>query len=301
MLPVFGILFLFVIGLVLGRRAGRRSWWTIPFSGSFLVMALVLVGHRSMGLSVVAPFSWVIAPHIGPYLMALTIPLLLSTLIVKLHEPRKRAAVTALMLFMAGVYSLLPVASPAMARTSLLSARTRFDAHGVCLQTRGYTCGPASAVTCLRSLGVSCEEGALAAAAGAGPLIGTDPLLLRNAVNAVAAPAHIRCEYRVADSLDGVHPPFIATMWIPHVGGHYVAVLEFSSNTVTVGDPLTGRCVWDRREFEQDWKHAVHEFSHTAAAPSPPSISAAQARRTSAPAPAAPAPSRPVCRSPRPP
>ncbi len=267
MLPVFGILFLFIIGLIAGRRLGRGSWWAIPCGGSFLVVALVLVGHRSMGLSVVAPFSWVIAPHIGPYLMALTIPLLLSTLIVKLRELRKRIAVTALMLFMAGVYSLLPVASPAMARTSLLSARTRFDAHGVCLQTRGYTCGPASAVTCLRVLGIFCDEGPLAAAAGAGPLVGTDPLLLRNAINAIAAPAHIHCDYRVTDSLNGTHPPFIATMWIPHVGGHYVAVLEFSSNTVTVGDPLTGRCVWDRREFEQDWKHAVHEFSSVATVP----------------------------------
>ena len=60
---------------------------------------------------------------------------------------------------------------------------------------------------------------------------------------------------------DAVHLPFIATMWIPHIGGHYVAVLAVSANTVTVGDPLTGRCTWDRHEFEQDWKHAAHEFS----------------------------------------
>ena len=267
MLSIFGVVVLFVMGLAVGRRVGRGAWWGVPFTGSLVVVALVLVAHRSMGLSVVAPFSWVIAPDVSPFLMALTIPLLLSTLIVRLRERRKRAAVTVLMLFMASVYSLLPVASPAMAQASLLSARTRFDAHGVCLQTRGYTCGPASAVTCLRTLGVTCDEGPLAIAASTGPLVGTDPLMLQRAINAFAGSAHVHCDYRVAESLEGVHTPFIATMWIPHVGGHYVAVLDFSANTVTVGDPLTGRCIWDRREFEQDWKRAVHEFSRTATAP----------------------------------
>ena len=87
--------------------------------------------------------------------MAFTIPVLLCTLIVKLQEPRKRAVVTALMIFMAAAYALLPVVSPMAAHASLLGVRTRFDGHGVCLQTRGFTCGPASAVTCLARAGDS--------------------------------------------------------------------------------------------------------------------------------------------------
>jgi hypothetical protein len=255
------VVLLFAMGLVAARRTGRTHWWWVPFVGAMGVVALVMVGHRSMGLSVVAPFSWVIAADISPYLMAFTIPVLLCTLIVKLNEPRKRAVVTALMLFMVAAYALLPVVSPVASHASLLTAKTRFDAHGVCLQTRGYTCGPASAVTCLRVLGIPCEEGPLAAAAGAGPLVGTDPILLQRAINNIAASAHVHCTYRIADSLDTVRPPFIATMWIPPVGGHYVAVLEVSATKVTVGDPITGRCTWDRHEFEQDWKHAAHEFS----------------------------------------
>jgi len=50
-------------------------------------------------------------------------------------------------------------------------------------------------------------------------------------------------------------------MWIPPIGGHYVAVLEVTSDCVIVGDPLSGRGKWDRHEFEQDWKGAAHEIS----------------------------------------
>ncbi|MGN6370446.1 MAG: cysteine peptidase family C39 domain-containing protein [Phycisphaerae bacterium] len=261
MVPAIAVIVLFLLGLVVSRRMGRGSWWWVPFAGSLAVVSLVMVGHRSMGLSVVAPFSWLIAPDVSPYLMAFTIPLLLSTLIVRLRQPRKKAMVTVFMLFMGCAYSLLPVACPALARASLLSTPTRFDAHGVCLQSHGYTCGPASAVTCLRTLGISCEEGPLAAAARSGPLVGTDPLLLERAINNSAAGTSVRCGYRVATSLEGVRTPFIATMWIPHVGGHYVAVLDVSKNKVIVGDPLDGRCVWDRRDFENDWRGGVHEFT----------------------------------------
>jgi hypothetical protein len=260
----FAVVLLFMMGLAAARRMGQTSWWWAPFVGAMIVVSLVMVGHRSMGLSVVPPFSWVIAANISPYLMAFTIPLLLFTLIVKLHEPRKRAVVTALMLFMAGAYSLLPVVSPAAAHASLLTAHTRFDGHGVCRQTRNFTCGPASAVTCLRVLGIPCDEGPLAAAAGAGPFVGTDPILLERAINGVATPSHVHCTYRVVDSLESVRTPFIATMWIPPIGGHYVAVLDVSANKVIVGDPMNGRCTWDRKEFEQDWKHAAHEFSRVA-------------------------------------
>ena len=116
-------------------------------------------------------------------------------------------------------------------------------------------------MTCLRALGIPCEEGPLAAAAGAGPFVGTDPILLQRAINGIIATAHVHCNYRVTGSLDNLHTPFIATMWIPPIGGHYVAVLDVSPDKVIVGDPLDGRCTWDRHEFEHDWKHAAHEFS----------------------------------------
>ena len=67
MWPSFAVILLFAMGIMTARRTGRTSWWWVPFAGSFLMVTLVMVGRRSMGLSVVAPFSWVIAADVCPY------------------------------------------------------------------------------------------------------------------------------------------------------------------------------------------------------------------------------------------
>ena len=261
MFQTVAVIVLFGVGLVLGRWCGRSQIWWVGFTGSLLIVGTVMLGHRSMGLSVVVPFSWVISPDVGPLLMALVVPVMLSVLIVRLRERRKRAVVNAAMIFMFAFYSLVPVIMPLAVRGSLLAGRTVIDSHGVCLQSHGYTCGPASAVTCLKWLGVAGEEGEIAVSARSGPAVGTDPILMRDALNKLYGSAGVSCDYRIVRDLDELKTPFIATMWIPHVGGHYVAVLEVSREFVIVGDPISGHGKWDRREFEQDWKGAAHEIS----------------------------------------
>jgi hypothetical protein len=266
MVQVLSAIFLIVAGVIAGRCAGRGSLWWLTVVAPLLVVALVILGHRSMTLSVLPPISWAIHPDVGPYLMALAIPALLSTLGTKLPDRRKRAAVTVLMLFMVAAYSFLPIVSPLTARASLLAGHTVLDSHGICHQTHPYTCGPASAVTCLAFLGVSSDESTIAIAARCGPAIGTDPILLRDTLNQLYKSRGVHCDYRIGRNLDDMKTPFIATMWIPPIGGHYVAVLDVSSTAVIVGDPLSGRCKWSRTEFEQDWKGAAHELSRV---PSP--------------------------------
>jgi len=230
------------------------------FAGALCVVAIVIVGHRSMILSVVPPFSWAIAPDIGPLIMALVVPLMLSILIVRLAEKRKRVFVSILMMVMVGVYSVLPVVAPMAARGNLLAGKTKVDSHGICLQTHGYTCGPAAAVTCLGVLGIHGDEGLIAVGARSAPAVGTDPILLKQAVRKLYGSQGACCDYRITFDLDRVHVPFIATMWIPRLGGHYVAVLEVAKGFVVVGDPLSGRDKWDRQEFLHDWTGGVHEI-----------------------------------------
>jgi hypothetical protein len=260
MFQALAVIVCFMVGLAAGRWCGRTKGWWAAFAGSMLVVGVVIVGHRSMGLSVVAPFSWAIDAHVTPQLMALAIPLMLSVLIVRLKERRKRVAASVAMGAMLAAYCVLPVVMPMAARGSLLAGRTVVDRHGVCLQTHGFTCGPASAVTCLGMLGAAGEEGRLGAEAESGPVVGTDPVLLEHAINRVYGAAGVRCRYRVADKLDAVRTPFVATMWIPHVGGHYVAVLSVGKDFVMVGDPLSGEDKWVRLEFERAWKGGAHEI-----------------------------------------
>src|SRR5206468_72041 len=52
--------------------------------------------------------------------------------------------------------------APAFSRSHLASLKTFVDSDGVCRQSDGYTCVPASAVTVLRKLGLPAEEGELA-------------------------------------------------------------------------------------------------------------------------------------------
>ena len=257
-----GILLLGGCAWIGGRAAGRASgaWWAMLFFVGMLATGLVVAGHRSARFSFVWPVSWAVNPHVEPLLMAVVVPLMFSVLIVRLKLLRQRVAVGVMTGAMFCYFACVPWVAPLMVRGNLLAGRTRMDRHGVCLQTHGYTCGPAAAVTCLRVLGIAAEEGALAVRARCGPVVGTDGVLLAEAVNGMFGAEGVRCEYRFVGSLDGLRTPAVATIVSPRYGGHYVAVMEVTGSEVIVGDPLSGRDRWTREEFVSEWTGAGHEF-----------------------------------------
>jgi hypothetical protein len=61
------------------------------------------------------------------------------------------------------------------------SGVARVDGDGVCRQSSHYTCGPASAVTVLRKLGLPAEEGEIAILSHTSALTGTEPDVLAKA------------------------------------------------------------------------------------------------------------------------
>src|SRR5262249_28580568 len=152
----------------------------------------------------------------------------------------------------------VPVAMPLLFRGTLLAAPTTFDSYGICMQQHVYSCGPAAAVTCLKRLGLPAEEGAIAAASHCGPLGGSDGWGLAAGIERHSPAA--KCEYRYVERLEDLHLPAVVDMFVPNIGGHYMAVLEFSGETVVVGDPLTGLQRMPREIFLQQWKHGAIEI-----------------------------------------
>jgi predicted double-glycine peptidase len=192
-----------------------------------------------------------------PVLMTVVVSVLFSTLLVKLPKPR-RAAVIVVMTIMLINYGLLPAAMPLLARSALASTRTLLDRQGVCRQTHGYTCGPASAVTCLGRFGIRAEEGALAIAARCGPVVGTHGAVLAAAVREMFPGVETR--HRFAKSVEDLQLPAAVEMFMPLVGGHFVAVLGVEEGYVEVGDPLNGASRMPRGDFDAWWTGAAVEF-----------------------------------------
>ena len=156
-------------------------------------------------------------------------------------------------------YGMLPAVLALGVRSALGHAITRVDQNGVCLQTTGYTCGPAAAVTCLRALGEAAEEGSVARAAHCSPSFGTDGRVLARTLEGLYRGLH--CRYGYFDSLEALSLPAVADCQITGIGGHYVAVLALEKEYVIVGDPLCGRVRLSREQFLAEWKGTAIVFA----------------------------------------
>ena len=252
-------------GIGIGRRVSRGRFWGWGVAVPLMLVALVMAGHRVARLAFVPPVSWVVGAQVDPVMMAGAIACLLTVLRARMRQRRQRIALTVLRAVMVGFYGLTPLLLPMVVRGDLLAGATTVDIHGVCLQTHGYTCGPAAAVTCLRVLGVNAQEGRMAVEARCGPVVGTDGALLAHAVNRWYGAAGVRCGYRYVGTLESLRLPAVATVVSLRYGGHDVAVLAVNAEEVIIGDPMSGRDRWPKTEFLAEWTGAAAEFEKTLA------------------------------------
>lgn len=244
-------------GIFLGVRVARVRWWWMPVVLAFLVIGVVILGERTERWRFVPPMAWLVRLEWNPLVMTAAIAVLLTILLVRLPRKSTKCVLGVAMGAMLLVYGLFPAVMALAARGTLLSTATRMDYSGVCRQSHGFSCGPASAVTCLGRFGYHADEGALAVAARCGPGVGTDGWALAAAMER-AAPG-LRCTYCYVGSLDALSTPCVADMNIRGIGGHYVAVLAVEKESVLVGDPMGGPENLSREVFESEWKHGAIE------------------------------------------
>ena len=128
--------------------------------------------------------------------------------------------------------------------------------NGVCLQTTGYTCGPAAAATLLARLGVPTDEREMAGLCGTSPILGTDIYPLGRGLRAKLAGSGRNVDVVRGDweSLRKLKSPALAVVRFTAVIDHVVVILNAGEDSVQIADPLSGVRESPRAEFESRWR-----------------------------------------------
>ncbi len=275
-METIGVLLLAVAGVWAGLRAARarRPLWIAAYLVPLLLITAIAVSRCFDGLEFVAPFRWIMADRREFALLAFLCTSVLVIPLSKLPHRRQRGLVWAFMVLAVTVYSVLPFLLPALNYSYLRNMKTFVDVDGVCLQNNNYDCGPAAAVTALRHLGISAEEGELAILAHTTSAAGTPADSLCAAIRQRYYADDVRCEYRCFRSVGELRglEPVIATVKYGFLVDHYVTVLNVTGTTVTVGDPLEGLKTLTHAEFDAKWRHSgiiVGVCGHLRTAPVP--------------------------------
>src|SRR6266478_7129007 len=147
-------------GVVLGWLFSRlRSpYWTIGYLiPVILVFAYALAFHFPT-LLFLPPFSWLMMGIKKFATLGFVATMILTTPLSRVPQARNRIMIAVLMAVIVFFLSLWPFLAPMVDRRELSRLTTHIDKEGICLQSADYTCGPASAVTTLRKLGLPAEE-----------------------------------------------------------------------------------------------------------------------------------------------
>jgi hypothetical protein len=188
--------------------------------------------------------------------IALICTILLTTPLSRLRQRRQRFAVFLFMVIFTAYFSVPPFLMPVFAYSHLSGLETTIDHDGVCLQSNGYNCGPAAAVTVLRKIGVPAEEGELALRAHSTRFAGTPTDSLCAAIlSCYAVPCRI-IYCRNVHELRGKEP-LIALVKFSFMVDHFVAVLSVTDTEVILGDLLEGIRTCTHKEFEKEWRKCV--------------------------------------------
>ena len=127
---------------------------------------------------------------------------------------------------------------------------------GICFQSTGYTCGAASAVTLLNVMGVKATEGEMAELMRTPPGRGVSDVAAAYGLKRKLARAlrseRVSLEAVGPDQLDNLPTPFLVGLKFKIWCDHMVCVLDIDKDAVVVGNPLTGREVWPRPEFDDE-------------------------------------------------
>lgn len=186
-------------------------------------------------------------------MLAIICTLLLTTPQRRLPRKRDRTCLSILIVLFVIDLSVLPFLAPALNYRQLAGLKTTVNYEGVCLQSNGYTCGPAAAVTALHAIGIEAEEGELAILAYTTRFAGTQPDVLCHAIRKRYGVTCRQAYFReVAELCDVV--PVIATVKFAFLIDHFVTVLEVADSTIAIGDPLVGRVEMTHEEFASRWR-----------------------------------------------
>ncbi len=244
----------YAAGLHISRL--RRPWWIAGYVIPIALTAIIAVARWVPTLEMRMPFRLLMSERREYIIMSIATALLLSIPAARVGRRVTAVLVTAFAALFVIHFSLLPYLLPAFNRAELRSLKTHFDNYGVCLQSTGYTCGPAAAVSALREFDIAAEEGVLAVFSYSTSSAGTPPELLCRAMMKLYKKDGIECEFRAFDRAADLKEvlPVLAVVKFGFLVDHYVTVLRVTDDYITVADPAQGMRVLSVEEFESNWR-----------------------------------------------
>lgn len=245
-------------GVVLGRWFSRlrTPWWTF---GYFLPLAFVFafaLAYRDPAFMFMPPFSWVMLGIKKFAVFGFITTMVLTTPLSRVPQKRSRVVIGILMAFIVGAMCVWPFIAPMVDRNQLSHLQTHIDKNGICLQTTDYTCGPASAVTALRKLGLPAEEGQIAILSCTSSQEGTPVDMLADGLNREYGSQGLSAQCRVFKNIPELKQagPTLAVIKYAFLVDHWVAVLEVTDTEVVIGDPLGGLDRLSYQDFAEKWR-----------------------------------------------
>ncbi len=255
-----GVVLVAGLGVMLGRSCHklRAPYWAVGYILSLVLVTFLMSGRYHCSLHFVGPFSWIVAGRSKFIVVALAVTLGLSTLVTRLPRRWEKGVAWLVMTAFLVRFSVVPFVMPALVAEKLAALQTTFDSAGVCLQTTTYTCGPAAAVTALRQLGLSGEEGQIATLAHTCPWVGTLPVCLSEALRNRYASDGLHCRFRRFDTIHELRQPGVTLVVVKDTfrRDHCVTVLGVSDKLVTLADPAIGITSMSYQQFESIWRFA---------------------------------------------
>ncbi len=253
-----GVLFLALLGVRMGKKLNQEPhpWLHLGYATLFLLCAMIAATNWLPHLQLISPFGHLVANRTEFAIMALTCPMLMTALIDHLDHRRKKIMVGTFTGMFTVIFSVFPFLIPAIAYAEQSQYETYLDEDGVCIQSTGFNCGPAAAVTALRRLGIPAQESELALAAFTTNFRGTPMDSLSSAIyTEYGIMNHLTYETTLDEMKDKV--PFIAVIKFDQTSDHYVTVLSITEGKIEVADPLTGIRFSSPEVFNRKWRKAA--------------------------------------------
>jgi hypothetical protein len=133
---------------------------------------------------------------------------------------------------------------------------------GVCRQTSPETCGAASLVTLLNTMGIKATEGEMARLSMTSPRKGLTPHQaaygLKSKLTQLGLKERVAVRVPELNDLYDLPGPFLAGIRFSSLENHMICVLKTARDALIVGDPISfGRKNWTWEEFKKKWSGIV--------------------------------------------
>jgi hypothetical protein len=259
-LETIGVIFIALLGVLLGRLSScfRKPYWACGCLVPAILISMLVLTRFNNTLFFTPPFSWVTAGRTRFIVLAFAVTMGLTAPISRLPRRCERLIVGILMAVVVVWFSVMPFLVPALIKDELSNLTTNVNSNGICFQSTDYTCGPAAAVTALAKLGLSANEGELAVLSYTSPIVGTLPTCLSSALQQRYGTEGLKCQYRYFDSITQLKNAGItlAVVRDGFMNSHCVTILDVSDFMVTIADPVVGRTLMSREQFEKVWRYS---------------------------------------------